>query len=74
LELDKRIALPKKRGRRAAAHKKQRDAFQSAILGVNDGLVSTVALLLGVAGAGSGAPAVRVAGFASSLPGLVRSP
>ncbi len=48
---------------------KQRDAFQAAVLGVNDGLVSTLALLLGVAGAGSGAGAVRVAGFASLVAG-----
>ncbi len=48
---------------------KQRDAFQAAVLGVNDGLVSTLALLLGVAGAGSSAGAVRVAGFASLVAG-----
>jgi VIT1/CCC1 family predicted Fe2+/Mn2+ transporter len=48
---------------------KQRDTFQAAVLGVNDGLVSTLALLLGVAGAGSDAGAVRVAGFASLVAG-----
>lgn len=36
---------------------------------MNDGLVSTLALLLGVAGAGSGAAAVRIAGFASLVAG-----
>jgi VIT1/CCC1 family predicted Fe2+/Mn2+ transporter len=48
---------------------KERDAFQAAVLGVNDGLVSTLALLLGVAGAGSGAGAVRIAGFAGLVAG-----
>jgi VIT1/CCC1 family predicted Fe2+/Mn2+ transporter len=39
------------------------------VLGVNDGLVSTLALLLGVAGAGSSASAVRIAGLASLVAG-----
>ena len=39
------------------------------MLGVNDGLVSTLALLLGVAGAGSSASAVRIAGLASLVAG-----
>jgi VIT1/CCC1 family predicted Fe2+/Mn2+ transporter len=36
---------------------------------VNDGLVSTLALLLGVAGAGAGPATVRLAGFASLVAG-----
>jgi VIT1/CCC1 family predicted Fe2+/Mn2+ transporter len=39
------------------------------VLGVNDGLVSTLALLLGVAGAGSPSSSVRVAGLASLIAG-----
>src|ERR1700678_4311512 len=69
LEVEQRIGSSKKRGRQSHRTQKQRDAFQSAILGVNDGLVSTLALLLGVAGAGSGAPAVRVGGFARLIAG-----
>jgi VIT1/CCC1 family predicted Fe2+/Mn2+ transporter len=49
--------------------RKQRDAFQAAVLGVNDGLVSTLALLLGVAGAGSSASGVRIAGLAGLVAG-----
>jgi VIT1/CCC1 family predicted Fe2+/Mn2+ transporter len=60
---------PVKRRASRRRSQKQRDAFQAAVLGVNDGLVSTLALLLGVAGAGSAAPAVRVAGFASLVAG-----
>ena len=39
------------------------------MIGVNDGLVSTLALLLGVAGAGSSAAVVRIAGLASLVAG-----
>jgi len=64
-----RSAQPSPRRPRKRRTQKQRDAFQAAVLGVNDGLVSTLALLLGVAGAGSGAAAVRIAGFASLVAG-----
>jgi VIT1/CCC1 family predicted Fe2+/Mn2+ transporter len=49
--------------------RKKRDVLQAAVLGVNDGLVSTLALLLGVAGAGSSVSAVRIAGLASLVAG-----
>ncbi|HVA39002.1 MAG TPA: VIT1/CCC1 transporter family protein [Candidatus Dormibacteraeota bacterium] len=47
----------------------QRDALQAGILGVNDGLISTLALILGVAGAGSSPLAVRIAGVAGLIAG-----
>jgi VIT1/CCC1 family predicted Fe2+/Mn2+ transporter len=48
---------------------RQREAFQGCVIGINDGLISTLALLLGVAGAGSGTVAVRIAGLASLVAG-----
>ena len=60
---------PKRRGRYRRWTRARLDAFQAAVLGVNDGLVSTLALLLGVAGAGSGPSTVRLAGFASLVAG-----
>jgi VIT1/CCC1 family predicted Fe2+/Mn2+ transporter len=48
---------------------RQREAFQAYVVGINDGLISTLALLLGVVGAGSGAEVVRVAGLASLVAG-----
>ena len=38
--------------------------LRSAVLGANDGLVSTVSLIIGVAAAGSGRPEIFIAGLA----------
>lgn len=46
-----------------------RGAARAAVLGVNDGLVTTVCLILAVAGASSGADEVRIAGLASLVAG-----
>lgn len=47
----------------------QRGAARAAVLGVNDGLVSILCLVLGVAAAGSDAKTVLLAGFAGMLAG-----
>jgi VIT1/CCC1 family predicted Fe2+/Mn2+ transporter len=60
---------PKHRRRHRRRTQAQLDALQAAVVGVNDGLVSTLALLLGVAGAGSGPATVRLAGLASLVAG-----
>jgi VIT1/CCC1 family predicted Fe2+/Mn2+ transporter len=60
---------PKHQRRRRRRTRAQLDAFQAAVVGVNDGLVSTLALLLGVAGAGSEASTVRLAGLAGLVAG-----
>lgn len=49
----------------------QRGGARAAVLGVNDGLVSTLCLVVGVAGAGGDAKAVLIAGFAGLLAGAV---
>jgi VIT1/CCC1 family predicted Fe2+/Mn2+ transporter len=46
-----------------------RGAARAAVLGVNDGLVTNVCLILAVAGASSAASSVRIAGFASLVAG-----
>ena len=46
-----------------------RGAARAAVLGVNDGLVTTLALVLGLAGASSSVTAVRLAGVASLVAG-----
>lgn len=46
-----------------------RGAARAAVLGVNDGLVTNVCLILAVAGANASASGVRLAGFASLLAG-----
>jgi VIT1/CCC1 family predicted Fe2+/Mn2+ transporter len=56
-ELSERISKVAKGGARAA------------VLGINDGLVTNVCLILGVAGAHASATSVRLAGFASLLAG-----
>lgn len=60
---------PKHQRRRRRRTQAQVDARQAAVVAVNDGLVSTLALLLGVAGAGSSPSTVRLAGFASLVAG-----
>lgn len=49
----------------------QRGGARAAVLGVNDGLVSTLCLVVGVAGTGANAGAVLVAGFAGLLAGAI---
>lgn len=49
----------------------QRGAARAAVLGVNDGLVSTLCIVLAVAGAGGSQAAVQLAGFAGLLAGAV---
>jgi vacuolar iron transporter family protein len=46
-----------------------RGAARAAVLGVNDGLVSNLCLILGVAGAAASQSSVRLAGFASLIAG-----
>ncbi|HEU5033518.1 MAG TPA: VIT1/CCC1 transporter family protein [Mycobacteriales bacterium] len=46
-------------------------AARAAVLGVSDGLVTNVALILGVAGANASAASVRLAGFASLIAGAL---
>lgn len=54
---------------------KQRSAmsgvFRAAVFGINDGLVSTAALVLGVIGAGMDKPSIIAAGFAGLLAGAL---
>lgn len=54
---------------RRKAQKINRGAARAAVLGVNDGLISNLSLILGVAGASTDALAVRIAGVASLIAG-----
>lgn len=49
----------------------QRGAARAAVLGVNDGLVSVLCLILAVAGAGASTSSVLLAGFAGLLAGAI---
>lgn len=49
----------------------QRGAARAAVLGLNDGLVSVLCIILGVAGAGAATGSVVVAGLAGLLAGAV---
>lgn len=49
----------------------QRGGARAAVLGVNDGLVSTLCLVIGVAATGADAKAVLIAGFAGLLAGAI---
>ena len=49
----------------------QRGGARAAVLGVNDGLVSTLCIVLGVAAAGANQSAVLLAGFAGLIAGAV---
>lgn len=49
----------------------QRGSARAAVLGVNDGLVSTLCLVVGVAAAGGSSQAVLTAGFAGLLAGAL---
>ncbi len=50
----------------------QRGSARAAVLGVNDGLVSTLCIVLAVAGAGGSPRAVLIAGFAGLLAGALQ--
>lgn len=54
---------------KAKADQVAKGGARAAVLGVNDGLVSNLCLILGVAGASSSASAVRIAGLASLVAG-----
>lgn len=49
----------------------QRGGARAAVLGVNDGLVSTLCIVIGVAATGADAATVLVAGFAGLLAGAI---
>lgn len=49
----------------------QRGAARAAVLGVNDGLVSILCIVVGVAAAGADAKSVLIAGFAGALAGAI---
>ena len=49
----------------------QGGAARAAVLGINDGLVSTLCIILGVAGASGDAKAVLLAGFAGLIAGAI---
>ena len=49
----------------------QRGSARAAVLGVNDGLVSILCLVVGVAAAGADARVVLIAGFAGALAGAI---
>jgi vacuolar iron transporter family protein len=53
----------------AQAQRVARGGARAAVLGVNDGLVSNLCLILGVAGASASQSSVRLAGFASLIAG-----
>ena len=45
--------------------------LRAAVLGANDGLVSTASLVVGVAAAGSGRPEILIAGLAGLVAGAM---
>lgn len=55
----------------ARATQVQRGGARAAVLGVNDGLVSTLCIVVGVAAAGGDTKAVLLAGFAGVLAGAI---
>lgn len=55
----------------ARAAQVQRGGARAAVLGVNDGLVSTLCIILGVAAAGGDQSAVLLAGFAGLIAGSI---
>jgi len=65
-EIDKASHLLAKR-----AAQVQRGAARAAVLGVNDGLVSILCIVVGVAAAGADAKSVLIAGFAGALAGAI---
>lgn len=65
-EIHKASALLAKR-----AAQVQRGAARAAVLGVNDGLVSILCIVVGVAATGADAKTVLIAGFAGTLAGAI---
>ena len=62
--------LALRRARRETRHRNvQGNAARAAVLGAGDGLITNVSLVLGVAGATTSAPTVRLAGIAGLLAG-----
>lgn len=61
--------MPRERGDRQRAREVQSGATRAAVLGMSDGLVTNVSLILGVAGAQAGGKFVLLAGLASLVAG-----
>ena len=58
--------------RHSERHRTHRTGWlRAAVLGANDGIVSTASLVLGVAAAGAGTPAILVAGVAGLVAGAM---
>lgn len=67
-----RTALPPDHHHHTEAHRSNRAGWlRAAVLGANDGVVSTAALIVGVAGSGAGFGAVRIAGVAGLVAGAL---
>lgn len=67
-----RTRLPPDHHHHAEAHRSPRAGWlRAAVLGANDGVVSTAALIVGVAGSGASYGAVRVAGIAGLVAGAM---
>lgn len=65
-------SLPPDHHHHAEAHRSNRSGWvRAAVLGANDGVVSTAALIVGVAGSGAGFSAVRTAGIAGLVAGAL---
>ena len=61
--------MARQRSGRVTPPQRPRGAARAAVFGVSDGLVTNVSLILGVAGAHSVGPYVRLAGFSGLLAG-----
>ncbi|MEP6710483.1 MAG: VIT1/CCC1 transporter family protein [Candidatus Saccharibacteria bacterium] len=69
MKSDKKLSVSQKLKHRAALV--QQGGVRAAVLGVNDGLVSTLCLVVGVAATGASPRAVLTAGFAGLLAGAI---
>lgn len=66
------LSLGSKRMRHSERHRTHRTGWlRAAVLGANDGIVSTASLVLGVAAAGAGTRAMLVAGVAGLVAGAM---
>lgn len=76
------VTIPRRRGRgapgrsaprsRAAVHLRHRSNWlRAAVLGANDGIVSTASLVLGVAASGAAVAAIVTAGIAGLVAGAL---
>lgn len=64
--------MPKERDLATEHHKSHRSGWlRAAVLGANDGIVSTASLVIGVAAAGASSSAVLTAGIAGSVAGAM---